>query len=376
MLEGLTLWLLLPMGIVLGLALGRKAKGSDTATLAAMSAVHDNPDRAIAVLTEAVEKDPAAAELNLTLGALFRKRGEVDRALRLHESVLAQGALKPDTQALALFELGLDCVKAGLLDRAVELFKKSAQHPAYEAVSLEQLLPIHEQLSEWSEGLAVATRLESIKGQSMALQRAHYYLELATVAEGEKESDKAKKLAQQALETDTACVRASLFLGRWHEARSRWAEAFEAYARVAQQNPRFLSEVIEPIKRVCTAAGKPELFLGFLDGLDAAHGQDSAVWLARAQTMPNGFEQARYLADKLSRKPSWRGLIQFLSLPPAREAGVLTAPVDAFREALTQQLKQRPQYQCEHCGFTPSLLFWRCPSCKEWGTVQPSEDSL
>jgi lipopolysaccharide assembly protein B len=376
MLEGLTLWLLLPMGIALGLALGRKAKGSDAATLAAMSAVYDNPDRAIAVLTEAVEKDPAAAELNLTLGALFRKRGEVDRALRLHESVLAQGTLKPDTQALALFELGLDCVKAGLLDRAVELFKQSAQHPAYEAVSLEQLLPIHEQLSEWSEALAVAAKLESIKGQSMALQRAHYWLELATLAEGENDADKARKLAQQALETDPACVRASLFLGRWYETRSRWTEAFDAYARVAQQNPRFLSEVIAPIERVCTEAGKPALFSDFLDGLDAAHGQDSAVWLARAQTMSNGFEQARYLADKLSRKPSWRGLIQFLSLPPAREAGVLTAPVDAFREALTQQLKQRPQYQCEHCGFTPSLLFWRCPSCKEWGTVRPSEDSL
>lgn len=374
----LALWLLLPLGIALGIALGRNPRSAlnDSEMLAGLTLAQDNPDRAIAALTKALERDPAAAELNLTLGALFRKRGEIDRALRLHENVLAQAELKPDTRALALYELGQDCIKAGLLDRAEEALKKAAQHPAFDALAYEQLLPIHEQLGEWPEATYVAERLESLKRQSRAVERAHYLLEQAVEAQQQGNQPQAIKLAQRALETDSACVRANLFMGQLHEAAENWTEAVNAYARVPAQNPRFLAEVIPAVERVCKISGQTQVLRDFLDQLEIAHSLDSSVWLARAQLIGDGDAQASYLAEKLSQKPSWRGLIQFLSLPPAREAGVLTAPVQSFRDALATLLQSRPSYLCAHCGFTPSLLFWRCPSCKQWGTVAPSEDSL
>lgn len=378
MLEGLALWLLLPICIILGWALGRNPRTtlSESEALAGLTLAQDNPDRAIAALTKALERDPAAAELNLTLGTLFRKRGEIDRALRLHENVLSQPELKPDTRALALYELGQDCVKAGLLDRAEEALKKAAQHPSFDALAYEQLLPIHEQLGEWHEALEAAERLESLKGQSRATERAHYFLELAEESRQQGDVVQAMRLARRALDTDGACVRANLFLGQLHESAQSWEESLHAYALVPQQNARFVIEVIPAVARVCTASNNLEALKDFLDHLESNYGLDSAVWLARAQLLGDGDVQADYLAEKLAQKPSWRGLIQFLSLPMVQDAGVLSTPVQSFRDALVKLVQSRPNYLCAHCGFTPSLLFWRCPSCKQWGVVVPTEDSL
>lgn len=378
MLEGLALWLLLPICIILGWALGRNPRTTlgDSEALAGLTLAQDNPDRAIAALTKALERDPAAAELNLTLGALFRKRGEIDRALRLHENVLSQPELKPDTRALALYELGQDCVKAGLLDRAEEALNKASQHPAFDVLAYEQLLPLYEQLSDWRKADEVAERLESLKAQSYAGLRAHYALELAELAQHAGETAQALKLAQRALNMDSQCVRANLLIGQLHESAKDWRAALVAYALVPAQDSSFLPEVIAAVQRVCAASGDHEALRVFLDDLEARHGLDSSVWLARAELMQDSNAQASYLAEKLALKPSWRGLIQFLSLPAAQDAGVLSGPVQSFRDALEKLIQRRPHYQCRHCGFTPSLLFWRCPSCKQWGTVSPTEDQL
>lgn len=375
--EGLTLWLLLPLGIALGWALGRNLRigglGDPEAITGLSHLANEHPDRAIAALTKAVERDPAAAELNLTLGALFRKRGEIDRALKLHESVLALAEARPELRAPALLELGQDCVKAGLLDRAEAHLRECAQDPVFETPAFEHLLPLLEQLSEWHACLDVAQRLESLKGQSLGLVRAHYYCELA---EGEGEGKAALALVRRALECDPSCVRASLLLGRLLEQSQSWPEALTAYLRVPEQDARYLPEALPAIERVCTQSGQLESFAGFVDHLEAQHPLESSLWLARAHLLPDGNAQAVYLAGKLAQKPSWRGLTQFLSLPLAQEAGLLSAPVQAFREALATLLQRRPSYRCAHCGFTPSLLFWHCPSCKQWGTVHPAPDTL
>lgn len=378
MLEGLALWLLLPMGIALGWALGRNPKSSltDSEMLAGLTLAQDNPDRAIAALTKAIERDAAAIELNLTLGALFRKRGEIDRALRLHEGVLAQPELKPDTRALALYELGQDCVKAGLLDRAETNLKKAAQHPAFETLSYELLLPIYEQVADWQQAREVAERLESLKGQSHAAVKAHYLLELAEQSRLAGDSAQAVKLARRAREVDAKCVRVSLFLGQLYTATGSWSEAMSAYAQVSEQDARFLPEVIPAVERLCAASGDHAALHEYLDHLEAHHGLDSSVWVARAHLLGDEDQQAKYLAEKLALRPSWRGLVQFLSLSPAQDLGVMSQPVQAFRDALDALLTRRARYLCSHCGFTPSLLFWRCPSCKQWGSVAPSEDRL
>lgn len=378
MLEGLLLWVLLPMGAALGWALGRNPRsGSDPETLSGLSYLaNENPDRAIAALTRAVEKDPAAAELNLTLGALFRKRGEIDRALRLHDSVLNQPNLRPELRAQALYELGQDCLKAGLLDRAEALLGEAAQHPSHTTLALEQLLGLQEQLAEWAPALQTAERLQSLKGQSLSAVRAHYSCELAELEDQSGQLESALRLTRSALEMDPSCVRASLLLGRLEAEAGRWPQALAAYLKVPDQDARFLSEALPAIEKVCVSSGVADSFGGYLDAVEQGHGMDSAVWLARARQLPDADARAAYLADRLAKRPSWPGLVEFLSLPVAGEAGRLSRPVRAFREALVKAMERRPRYHCGHCGFSPSLLFWRCPSCKQWGTVHPAPDSL
>lgn len=377
MLEGLLLWVLLPLGAAVGWALGRNPRpGGDSDALTGLRYLADeNPDRAIAALSRALEKDPAAAELNLTLGALFRRRGEIDRALRLHDAVLARTDLRPELRAQALYEMGQDCFKAGLLDRAEAALRQASAQPSHVVPALEQLLALQEQLADWPQALEIAERLESLKGESLAPVRAHYCCELAE-AEPDEATGAALRWARRALEADPACVRASLLLGRLEAAAGRTDQALTAYLRVPEQDPRFLSEALPAMRAVCEQSGTMDRYEQLLKQLEPAHGMESAFWLARAGQIADDDARAAYLAEKLAQRPSWPGLVEFLGLPLASEAGRLSRPVRAFRDALVKSLERRPRYHCGHCGFSPSLLFWRCPSCKQWGTVHPAPDRL
>jgi lipopolysaccharide biosynthesis regulator YciM len=290
--------------------------------------------------------------------------------------VLSHNELKPDTRALALYELGLDCLKAGLLDRAEETLRRSAQHPSFEVLAYEQLLPLHEQLGDWQQAAAIAERLEALKGQSYATARAHHLLEQAEESRKAGDAVQAIRFAKRALEIDPSCVRGNLLLGSLHEQAQDWVAALEALSRIAAQDARYLSEAIRAARHVSESSGERERFQQFLDGLLPQHEQATDVWLALAEFIESEQERALYVAHKLAEKPNWRGLVTFLGLAPVRQAGVMSQPVDAFRKALQQAAERRSPYLCRHCGFAPSLLFWRCPSCKQWGTVAPSEENL
>ena len=377
MLDGLISYLLLPLGGVLGYALSRNRKaGASSQALSSLSQLaNENTEAAIESLASTPEHDPAADELNLTLGALFRKRGEIDRALRLHEGVLAHAANKPELKPLVLLELGQDYAKAGLTDRAEEALKECARHPPLAVSALEHLLPLHEQHGDWQQALDAAHRLQGLKGQSTVAVRAHYWCELSEAARAEKDAAKALGLVQKALQTDPTCVRAHLLHSSLLEAAGELPQALAAAVRIPDHDARFLPEVLPVVSRICEASQQPETFAELLVHFEGQHAQEPAVWLARAALLPSE-QRAEFLAEKLAQRPSWRGLVEFLGQPVAQEAGTLSTPVAAFRDALVKATAKKPRYRCTHCGFTPSLLFWKCPSCKQWGTVVPAEDTL
>ncbi len=377
MFEGLVTYLLLPLGAALGYALGRDSKsGASPEALKGLAQLaNENTEGAIASLASTPEHDPAANELNLTLGALFRKRGEIDRALKLHEGVLAHAANKPELRPLVLLELGQDYAKAGLTDRAEEVLKECATHPPLAVSALEFLLPIHEQHGSWQAALDVAHRLQGLRGVSTALVRAHYWCELADEARANGDTRQARLHLEKGLQVDPACVRANLGLSALHEAAKELPEALAAAVRVPEQDARFLPEILPVVSRICGAEAQPETLKELLAHFEREHAQEPALWLARAALLePRA--RTEYLAEKLSQRPSWRVLVEFLSLPVVREAGALATPVVAFRDAMIKLIAKKPRYRCTHCGFTPSLLFWKCPSCKQWGTVVPTEDTL
>ncbi|MGH8446204.1 MAG: tetratricopeptide repeat protein, partial [Solimonas sp.] len=263
MLDSLFTWLLLPLGLALGWVLGKRAPPA-----AAGAAIQpeqlgglltqlasDDPDQAIAALTQVAEVDHSTVELHLTLGNLFRKRGEMDRALRIHEALLARPGLAPDMQAQVRRELAFDYMRAGVMDHAEEQFEKLVADGYYVTESLDQIRTIYEQGRDWEHAIAAARRLEAAQGESKRAQVAQYECELADEARRAKDPDEALRQARRAVDEDSGCVRAHLLLGTLYEAREDYAGAAQSYLRAFQLDARFLPDVIEPLYRCSQKTG-------------------------------------------------------------------------------------------------------------------------
>jgi lipopolysaccharide assembly protein B len=388
-LDPLFSWLLLPLGVVLGWVLARRQPPASAGGGARFSGeqlggllsrlASDDPDQAIAALTTATEIDASTVELHLTLGRMFRKRGEVDRALRVHEALTQRPRLAPQVLTQARFELAQDYMTAGVMDRAERRFGDLVAQGAYTVESLEAIRTIHEQARDWRPAIDAARRLQAAKGESQREAIAQYHCELAEEARRERRTDEALKLARQAQDEDGGCVRAHLLVGELLEAAGDAAGATRAYLRAFERDPRFLPEVIEPLRRCCAATGDHERFLLFLS--DAKEMSSSSLpFVAEARLLAEtGLDPLDRLAQGLEARPSRAVLADFLEVlerQPNVVAAGLDKPAASLRRALQRLMETTPRYQCSNCGFSPRQMFWQCPGCKRWGTTAPADDVL
>jgi lipopolysaccharide biosynthesis regulator YciM len=371
-------WLLLLLGVALGWALARRGGAlavrpdvSRADAIAGLSSLaRDDADQAIAALTRAVEAEPGAIELRLTLGGLFRKRGEIDRAILLHEAVLAAPGISAEQSALACFELAQDYLRGGVMDRAESLAQSLVESPYRAAEALELLLDLYEQARDWPQAISAAQRWQAVRGQSAATRIAHYHCELADAALAATHLDEAADEAKRAQSIDPLSTRASMILGAVDEKRGRAADAVEHYRRALETNPVFARELLPPIERCAQASRNPRVYAEILEEGNALADVPLPLVLAKARWLAGtGGDAVAFLTKRLASRPEWESLLMWLEISGnARTAG---AEWETVRAGLQKQLAARPRYRCSHCGFTPGLLFWQCPSCKLWGTVRP-----
>lgn len=384
MVDSLSVWLVLPLGIALGWYLRKRGvdepptppPAASEAIAGMAHLVNDDPDQAVASLLRAAELDAHAVELHLTLGSLFRKRGEVDRALRVHEALAERAQLDPDQMERTHFELAQDYLKAGMIDRAEELFEQLSHRGLHAAAALEAIVSIHEQSHEWRKAIETARRLQSVGAQPRQAAIAQYYCELADEARTAKQAPEALRLATRALEQDLGCVRANLVLARVYEETGEHRAAIKALEKVPEQDLRFVPEIIAPLMRCSEAVGELPAFLDFLREIDSEVSVSASV-LAQAKLMrDNGLDPARFLADSFTAAPSWALLEQLMQSieTPAEES--MAIALNSLREALKAAATSRSRYRCTSCGLAPGLLFWQCPACKQWGSVIPADDRL
>lgn len=385
MIDALFSWLLLPLGIAFGWALSRgyphQGRAITPEKLGGLVThlVSDNPDETLAALSEAAEMDNSAAEMHLTLGNLFRKRGEVDRALHIHEDLLARPGLPPELRNQVRYELAQDYHKAGLMDRAEEISLELAAEGQYVSQSLELVRTIYEQGRDWEQAIKISRRIESAKGESKRAVIAQYYCELSDEARARKDLTAALELAGRAASEDPACIRAQLQLGALDEAAGEAAAATKHYRLAFEHDPRFLPEVIEPLRRCAEKTGDIDEYVLFLK--DAKEMSPSSLpILAEAHLMrQEGLEVADYLAQGLETRPGRAVLAEFLEIlehQPGVVAAGLDKPAASLRSAIRKLMETTPRYRCGHCGFSPRQLFWQCPSCKQWATTTPIDDVL
>lgn len=380
--DGLALvWLMLPLGAALGWTLARRwprpqenaTRGKSEYLTGLTHLVNQESDQAIASFMKAIEVDDQTIELHLTLGSLFRKRGEVDRALRIHQNVLERPELKPEYRNQARFELAQDYQHAGVLDRAEALFRELAGQGMFLQASLEHLVQLHEQSRDWRQAIEAARQLQAVKSSSLRPLIAQYYCERAEDAIRGKNMDEALRLTGRALTEHPECVRASLLQGKIQEQRGEPGAAARTYRRIPEQDPRFVGEALAPLARACEAAADPAAYAKFLNDAEEfwPHPRviaERARWMKRS-----GQDPSPYLAENLGRKPQWPALDLLLE-QVGPQAGPVAPMLEQLRVALGKFMDKRPRYTCQGCGFQPGMLFWQCPRCKQWATIVPIDE--
>ena len=378
------LWLLLPIAAASGWWAARRSP-MDRSGAAVRNAdyfkglnylIDDQPDQAIEVFTRMADVDRDTAEIHLALGNLFRRRGEVDRAIHIHGSLIARPHLTIDQRQRAMLELGEDYLRAGLFDRAEELFQKLLDQPDHTALALSRLIYIFQQEKDWRQAIAHSDRLERISGESKRRQTAHFCCELAEEAKAGQQDDEARIWLLDALERDPDCTRANLLLGRLAIRTGDHRAAIATFQAVERQDRGYLPEVIAPLGQCYNALGRLNEWIVYLREVqERNHGgritDALAEWLLRQE----GEEAAlRFLEHELREYPTLLGLRRLVEIKLARGQGAEYADLRALHCISTQMLNSAARYRCGNCGFVVKSLHWCCPGCLQWSTIKPMPD--
>src|SRR5689334_2939310 len=329
--------------------------------------LNEQPDKAIEAFIEVVKVDPETIELHFALGSLFRRRGETERAIRMHQNLLERADLAGEQRVIALAELGQDYLKAGILDRAEEVFRKLENSPQA-VLARTHLLEIYEQEKDWTRAIDMNLQVDS-----EPRAQAQYYCELAASEAAQSRPDAARKYLEKALDANRKCVRASLQLGDL-ERGSNIEKAIEQWKRIESQNPAYLALAAQRLYEAHQQAGRAEeglrLLAGYLERYPSLDLLD-AVFQHTLET--KGHEEAyRLVRDELRRNPTLLGLDRMLE---AQIIGVGSPErrrdLELVRNLVHGHTRRLARYRCETCGFKARQFHWRCPACGGWETYPP-----
>jgi lipopolysaccharide biosynthesis regulator YciM len=378
-------WILLalPLFFILGWVgsrmdlrqLRRETRDSPKATYKGLSLLlNEQQDKAIDAFIEAVQGDPETSELHFALGNLFRRRGEFERAVRVHQHLLGRGDIGPADRDRAQHELAQDFVKAGLFDRAEEAYKR-LEGTAYHTEARLALLNLYERSRDWRAAVDIAQQLEGTGAGSFARRLSHYWCEIALIADDQQHADEAERALQHALKADPASPRPWVMTGQRLRRLGRDAEALDAWNELRQRNPGAFALVASEYADAAVAAGRVEAARRILDAM-AREAPRLDLLLAWARLESDRAAVGRRLQEVLRLHPTLSAAREVLDQPGLREAVSAASPSatqawDEVRQAVAQAAKPLQRYRCAACGFEAQRHFWQCPGCLGWDTYPP-----
>lgn len=373
------LWLLLPVAAASGWYAARRSDhgGRRRLTPDYFRGLHyllnDQPDRAIEVFIKVLEIDEETAETQLALGNLYRRRGEVDRAIRLHQNLVARPALTDDLRLEAHLELAQDYLSAGVLDRAEDIYRDLVGAKAHRVQALRHLLDIYEQERDWEQARKTARELAEATNTELGAVISQYLCEGALQALTRGGKDEALKLLRAAREAHPACARASLHEGDIQSSRGSFDLALAAYRRIEDQDADYLPEVVGRIQGCFEKLGRREAAREYLERvLDRYGGMTVMLALAEMIREERGNSSAiHFMLGALAKRPTVRGFDRLLDFASDSSSADVPDHLEVMKGLLAQLMNDRPVYQCRHCGFAARSLHWQCPGCKHWNTVRP-----
>ena len=330
--------------------------------------LNEQTDKAIDAFIEAIQHDPDTSELHFALGNLFRRRGEFERAVRVHQHLLQRSDLSAQDRHRAQHALAQDFISAGLLDRA-EPALRSLQGTSFDGEARLALLGLHERSRDWPAAIAVASQLEASGSGSFAQRIAHYHCELALAADERGEPDQAEAALQAAQAVAPQAARP------WVQAAQRLARLGSHLAAVDMANELRLRNPAAFIRIAVDYAGWAQA---------CGQGQAAGTALARLFEQMPGIELLRALALLEGQAPGQSPrLIELLTLQPSLSAALelLDVPAETWpatarqglRDAVSRAARPTQRYRCAACGFEAQRYFWQCPGCLGWDSFPPQQ---
>ena len=343
--------------------------------------LNEQTDQALEHFLKMVRVDDKTIETHFALGSLFRRRGEVDRAIRIHQNIIARPDLASEQRDQALYSLAKDYLRAGLLDRAENLFVRLSQGSRYQVEALEQLCRIYEQEREWQRAIESAEKLEVLSGQSFALQIAHYYCELAEQSVSQKDYTAARAFVKKAQSGRPRTQRGALTRARIARETDDSKTALKLYQRIIDERTYLITEALPAMVDVYERDGS-------LDQLDKSlrnqlsknpDMRNDVAYTAIVNNIGGVAIIDECVEEYMLSEPTLKEFIDLQTVNESSGDDRLAALVKV-RAALSKLAGTIPRYQCKECGFSSQRLLWQCPSCRNWETQRPfstvSFDSL
>ncbi|WP_158884685.1 lipopolysaccharide assembly protein LapB [Rhodanobacter sp. L36] len=335
--------------------------------------LNEEQDKAIEVFLKLAEYNRDTVETHLALGNLFRRRGEVDRAIRLHQHLVSRPGLSDSMKTVALLELGEDYMRAGLLDRAEALFTDLVVMNAHAPSALRHLISIYQHERDWHKAIEHARRLEVMTGEEETPMIAQFYCELADRSRQHGARAEARDYLQQAFDCQPDCVRAFMLTGRLQAEDDHHIEAVQAYEAAINADIAFTPEILPPLLNSYARSQQMERAEVFLrEMLSRYHGISPVLALTHLYRQRDGERAAvDFLTMQLRQRPSVRGLMALIDATMDKIEGEVRENFLILRDLTKKLLEGQAMYRCSRCGFGAKAHHWQCPSCKSWSTIRP-----
>ena len=375
------LFLLLPVAAGYGYIMGRNSVRQAQRKQSSILSKHyfrglnfllsDQPDRAVDTLIKMINVNSDTVETHIAMGNFYRQRGEIDRAIRVHQNLVSRDEIQSTQRELALKELGRDYMQAGFLERAEGAFVSLLNSDKHFEFAQQQLFAIYQTTKEWGRAIELAEKMLA-ENDSIRSKLAHFYCEQAQLELDNEDIPAALKVLQKAVNVDEQAVRPWLMLGEVTFDQGRLKEAGEYLVQVANRDKNWFIEAVPLLEQIASETGDWQRFEQLLNDNWV---QSATLYLAMVDVFSNKGEvqhAADYLFEQLQKTPTMRGFHRLMQLYcELSDDANAKATYQQLRQLVAKQIEQRPRYRCKSCGFSGRKLYWLCPSCKKWGVVNP-----
>ncbi len=334
--------------------------------------LNEQTDQALEHFLEMVRVDNKMIETHFALGNLFRRRGEVDRAIRIHQNIIARPDIAPEQRDQALFSLAKDYLKAGLLDRAEKIFRRIAEGSRYQLEAFEHLTRIYEQEREWQKAIDASQQLETLSGNSLELEIAHYYCELAEQAASDNDYAAARQYVKKSQAGRPRTLRGALTRAEIARDTDDTKTALRLLHRVLDEHTYLITEALPELVEIHESEGSLSELERALESMLKKNPEvkTDVAYTAIVNNIGGIHIIDECVEDYILNEQT---LAEFIDLNHLQNGGADRAEaLNKIRLALSKIAQSTPRYRCKECGFSSRKLLWQCPSCRDWETQRPA----